>query len=584
MLFKQSRLPFLVLAICMGLGSLPTYAQNVSYPSRPKVIAFSRAENVRSLYVAVIGEVHKPGTFHLDPSTLNLHAVIRRAGGLTVDATHAIHVVRQGKISHQERFSETQNSPLQPGDLLIVESSQSKSTTGTVTEFDRDASTIHAGFEQPAPPAGVQVALLNVLDYPLVVTMRPDEAFVGQIVDQLGQGPEILPHLRVVSSDASMRFLPDQNKAAIHLTGGSAIVFEKGIVNRNRLPNGLPKPIESDIAQGAQSSLIGRPSGQSAELHSLGEKAFLSSSGTHEWHSLTSRQPAQEAVQPAPTELKLPTEEVKSDMQQPVLRLRPRIATMPSFTGDPPIANSSTRHPEPDRSPQVPIPQPDDSIGDDASSSSSPMIAPSLTIDDDVVNQIKPAKSAMPLVILFSVLLVMVGAAVMLRRQSQVIPVASSQASPAVMSDVVQQATVIEPTPAIAPLTSKSKLEQLIKNELPITFEVVSFPAGLELQGRLVPKPILRVDDSQNVVKQNGPHFGLTEPESGGYSLQEVIAQLDSAEPDTVRRPHFMGSKPQEVVTASIPAAMSSGPIAEGERPHAPLAKALFELEQGGRS
>ena len=580
MRFKQSRLTQLVLTICVGLSSLPVYAQNVSYPSKPRVIAFSRAEKVKELYVAVMGEVNKPGTYHLDPSALNLHSVIRRAGGLTADATQAIHVLRQGRM-HQERYSELKNSLLQPGDLLIVESAQGKTTNGSVTEFDRELSTIHASFEQSAPPSGVQVALVNVLDYPVVLVMRPDEAVLGQIVEQLGQGPETLTHLHVISADPTTRSIPDQNKAAIRLTGGSAIVFDKGVVNRNRLPHGLPRPIESEIALGAQSSLIGQPSGQSPALRNLGEKAFLSSSDSHEWHSLTSRQGSQEPVQAVPSEIKVPSEEFKAEVQPPVIRVRPRIANLP-FTGDAQIANSSTRQPDSDSTTQVPNPQPEESAAEDTSSS--PTIAPSLSLEADAVEPATPASSAMPLIILFSVLALMAGLAVMLRREPPKIETPLPQAEMAPSIQDMPPVAIAEPPVAIAPIASKSMLEQLIKNELPITFESVVFPTGLALQGRLAPKPILRVDDAQNVVKQNGPHFAPNEPESGGYSLQEVIAQLDSPASETVRRPHFMGSRPQEAVTASIPTATQPEPVAPVERPHAPLARALFELEQGGRS
>ena len=136
-------------------------------------------------------------------------------------------------------------------------------------------------------------------------------------------------------------------------------------------------------------------------------------------------------------------------------------------------------------------------------------------------------------------------------------------------------------------VATKSKLEMLIKNELPITVEAVEFPHGLALQGRIAPKPILRVDEGQNVLKQNGPHFTQAEQESSGYSLQQVISQLDTPTTESVRRPHFMGAEHSRT-SAPVGATTASGTTANtnqvNERANAPLAKALFELEQGGRS
>ncbi|MFX7938358.1 hypothetical protein ABTK47_19860, partial [Acinetobacter baumannii] len=60
-------------------------------------------------------------------------------------------------------------------------------------------------------------------------------------------------------------------------------------------------------------------------------------------------------------------------------------------------------------------------------------------------------------------------------------------------------------------------------------------------------------------------------------AVQEVISQFDLPETPPVRKPHFLDAEPRKVEAAA--------PRSPGEGPaKSPFAKALFDLEQGGRS
>ena len=580
MMSRVTRVACFVLAICMTEGSSPMSAQDGNsfrVSRKAKVVVFSAAANVKELYVAIMGEVAKPGTYRVDPSLLNLHSIVEKAGGFTGDATLAIRVVRRGRVSHIENYSENTNSLLLPGDLLIVDSKQLNTTTSKVQEFVQEPTTIHASYEERAAATGVQIALLNVLDYPIVLRLRPEEATTINIIENLGQSPELLSNANILYPDAFPRTSTDQSKYAIRLVGGSAVVFDRGFVNRDRLPATLPKPIESDIALGAQSGLIGSPTGQSPVLTILGERMFAPNVDSNVFGSQVPQ--TTESKQSFSTDIGQPTEEQKSDLMLPTVTTKPRIATVP-FSGVPRITNSSTGTAQADNSAGEPIPQPDDSVSENLSSSST--IAPSLSDDESMES---PPSSISSLQMLFLLLVVgtLIGTAVILRRTMD------------------SNSTARYPVPAIIPtipasetqqgqrggqIATKTHLELLIKNELPITFEPVEFPHELALQGRLVAKPILRVDEPQNVLKQNGPHFESSDQHSQGYSLQEVIAQLDAPETPSVRRPHFMGAEKQRVAASvkSSQDSVESPPSQFAKHSNAPLAKALFELEQGGRS
>ena len=153
------------------------FGQEERTRSSEKTITRAGSDNVNELYVAVMGEIDTPGTYRLDSSSLKLHRVIQLAHGFTTNASRAIRVIRPGRGSQTEIFSEKTDSPLMPGDLLIVVPRRSSATSGKIADFRaRDSQTVRANYEEGTIRAGIQVALLNVLDYPLVLRLRPEQA------------------------------------------------------------------------------------------------------------------------------------------------------------------------------------------------------------------------------------------------------------------------------------------------------------------------------------------------------------------------------------------------------------------------
>jgi hypothetical protein len=562
--------------------SIPVLAQNNPAPRRSIYMAFSKAEakdGVRGLYVAIMGGVVNPGTYHLDPSELNLHSLLKRAGGLSVDATRTVRVIRQGRLNHQISISEDSDKTdnlLTPGDLVIVDSKQSRDVLGKVTEFVDDPVTVSANYEVAAPNPGIQVALLNVMDYPLVVRLRPEEATTGHVIDQLGQSSEIIANTRVIAPNARTRNV-DGGASSIVLSSGSAIVFDRGAVQRDRLPPSLPRPIESEIAMGAQSGLIGSPNGQSPELRNVGQQALNSSTNSVNDSQLSQPMIA-DPIPSLPPSFGLSSDDQKADLQVPALNSNPRVTIVP-FTGSARIQKSSTGNSTSDDVMNEQIPQPDDTVNEN--NAVSPVEAPSLSFDDPAES---PATgSSIPLAIAtLAVSGTLIAAGVHFRKRLERHSIALSKL-PAefAVSPITESAEPVNFGETVA----NTLLERMIKNELPITIENVEFPADMALQGRIVAKPILRVDGPQDVLGQQGPHFATSDRELGKHSVQQVIAEADASE-SMPRRPHFLSKEKQHVAASTgspqEPRMPSSG--RGSERSSAPLANALFELEQGGRS
>ena len=176
----------------------------------------------------------------------------------------------------------------------------------------------------------------------------------------------------------------------------------------------------------------------------------------------------------------------------------------------------------------------------------------------------------------------LIGGALLIRRLLESRSIDLTSLPPSNAGDTVPQRQTVD-TFQLA--QSKSLLERLIKHELPISVESVEFPAMLVLQGRIAQKPILRVDGPQSILKQNGPHFGPSDRKADDTVLNETIAQLDAPEVAAVRRPHFIDSERHKVVTpATTSADQNAGIVQNDDSVKAPLAKALFQLEQGGHS
>lgn len=561
----------LALTSCLIMFASPSMAQYRPLPRRSVVIPLSQAgaiSEVRELYVAIMGQVARPGTYHLDPSKLTLRTVVDLAGGLTPDPMTSIRVIRSGRENQQISYSESvaqSDLPIQPGDLLIVEKKKATTGVGQVVEFDRDPTTVRASYEQQAEPAGVQIALVNVLDYPIVFTFPAEEATPQQIVHSLGQRPELLSAYKIVGASYRNRGF-EPIPPTIQLTAGSALVFDRSAINRERLPKTLPKPIESDIEFGAQAGLIGSPQGQSEQLLNVGRQAALPSNEALEQlppvpPAAVERTPLEQPIEP---ELELPT----------VSTSKPRIAIVP-FSGDAPITKSSTAarsksdmfEPAPKKA------EPTFTVEPGIESLNSVVDEPAIPQDSKM--------SAMTLVIMIGMISVAFVGAVILIRQRAKSQIAFGPIEPSFPSNSIE---TIPESASIAPVISRpapmTLLERMIKNQIPLTTEPVEFPSELVLQGKIVAKPILRVDGAQDVIVQSGPHFMTPDQRSSDSAIQDVIAQAEGPE-SMPRRPHFIRTQKAPDL-ASAPS--GQGPQASGGRSNAPLASALFELERGGHS
>lgn len=302
------------------LASSQMRAEESAARSSGKVVSFAEANHVNELYVAIMGEVDTPGTYRLDSTSLKLHHLLRCARGFTSDASRTVRIIRSGKVRQKEIFSEHSDSPLVPGDLLIVESRRLSFRSGKIasTENDDDQ-TIRAGYEEGTIRAGIQIALVNVLEYPVVLRLRADQANASYLIQALGQPMSLLAGTRIITPDIPGRLTSDAAKRAPRLEDGSVLVFEPGKVNRNRLPVTLPAPYDDWTSHSSEGAVAALHRRSSRDLRNLGQHPFWSNADpfdTTQNHSHPTQPTASSPVEQAPNVLEIEQfTNVSADMQ-----------------------------------------------------------------------------------------------------------------------------------------------------------------------------------------------------------------------------------------------------------------------------
>ena len=593
--------------------------------SNSKTIVWPSAQNSNNMQVGILGEIAKPGVYHVDAGSLSVQSLVRRAGGLTDDASLSIRIVRQERVIQSLFFSPQADSRLMPGDVLVVESMRSLSAMSKVLEGGPRANPVRQTAASPADPTGVQVAYVNVLDTPIVVKLHLEDARLERVVEMLGQPIELAGAVKVIDPQKASHVMAQVASGTLRLTDGSVLIFPRGSINRSKLPS-LPKPYGSEIAYGASPSLIGGPLGQSPELRSVGQLAplmvlpgFNSTPSAPMRNSATAPSTVPALITaPAPM---LPVAPSIPDFDplsgsMPVVSSRPRIATLP-FTGAAPLRSSSSRGPFESESiapPPQDDPQPQSMARNSSSRGESTQTTSKsnakqndLSSESHLAEPTEPA-GASPFTAfqMFGILAgvsALIGAALLARkhfdkpaadghRAQTRRDIASTPQTPiqseistdaAVSSEIVPPAaTPIEKALNSAEAVMENKLDRLIRNDLPVREEAVVFPAPIVLQGRIAPRPIHRLDRAAENVIGSGPHFATSADSSENASQESAAMELD-AHPSNeakISGPHFgrrrRDSRPITIGDESRAAAPREA------APFTPLADALRQL-QGDR-
>ena len=594
-----------------------------------KEIIWKSPANSNDIQVGILGEIATPGVYHVDAASLSVQALVRRAGGLTEDATQSIRIVRQERVAQSVFFSPQTDSPLMPGDVLIVESKRSRSAMSKILDGRMPTNPIRQVSADSADPTGIQVAYVNVLDAPVVVKLHLEDARLERVVQMLGQPIELAGAVKVIEPQKGSTVVGQIASGTLRLTDGTVLIFPRGSINRNKLPP-LPKPHDSEITAGAMPSMIGGPFGQSPELRSVGQMVPLMSLPNRD--SIPALNPVTTphfapdlAIPAAPSATQFDSQPAP----MPIVSNRSPIATVP-FTGAAHVRRSSSLGQiEPDAiapPPQDELP-PQTKTGSNSSHGESARTSSKLAANRNDLTDISDPEiatdpagatpfTAFQMCGILAGASALIGLALLARKhfdkqsidglrttprgdiaspQQQLAITTEVSADTAIATEMIPPAaTPIEQALAAAESVSENKLDRLIRNELPLREEAAVFPDEIVLQGQIAPRPIHRLDRAAESALGSGPHFATSERASrttAQGTTAQGTAEMGTAEMELdthpsaearISGPHF-GRRRRDARPITIGEASRAAETATREAaPSTPLADALRQL-QGDR-
>lgn len=187
------------LAMCLA-GWTPLAAAPQADPA-----AKTGDATTQEMYVAIVGEIRQPGTYRIVGKSVTLQDLVKRAGGTTPAASTLVCRIRCGEPGPRFPFRADAQDPLLDGDVYQVE-------------------------REPNLPAGrnkhgIHVALVGVLQRPVVQEIPPGQNETLTLIRQLGLTEEAARQVRVV--DHSTRWDPGQGAVEeLPIDNGAVVILQ----------------------------------------------------------------------------------------------------------------------------------------------------------------------------------------------------------------------------------------------------------------------------------------------------------------------------------------------------------------------
>src|SRR5579872_1382662 len=230
--------PWLLVAILIGIGNSPIAAR--AGDVRPHG-SRSMQSNTQH-YVAVMGQIGRPGVFEMSGPLPQLAEFLNLAGGMIRNASGSIRVIRGGRSS-QFFLSPKLSLQLIQNDLVIVESKQSMTgqqtgTTSSASGWQSNSGTLSAA---PAPPV-VQIGLVNLISRPVILDLPCEQAVLAQVLSLLHNPVTDKAQITLFKPGSGMQNVSLDQASDAKLTTGVVLVFDPATVNSAVLPR-LPNTI-----------------------------------------------------------------------------------------------------------------------------------------------------------------------------------------------------------------------------------------------------------------------------------------------------------------------------------------------------
>ena len=599
-----------------------SFAQSPRPNSKPKTS--KTVPHSHEIYVGILGQIVNPGVYQIQQRWLSADSLIQRAGGLTDQATtSSMRVFREGRIVSPLQA----DSSLLSGDVLIVESKQRRAAVNGAFNPEPQAYRVQPTAATSSDSDGVHVAFLNLLETPVVVKLRPENAQIEQIVQMLGQPIELSPSVTVLNSERVSRVDSDPSLSHSRVSDGSILIFPQRGVDRTRFPP-FPQPFASEIETDAIAEANADPRKQSIELPKVRQMAHPNEIISSAYSAQPGMTIAVAVSQPMTLVAPPPPLASRYESSSPANDFASRMATRP-FCGSPQFWSSSHRENMALEETIAPAPRDDPNLRRERGSVVKHPNIVALPNDTDqpksTDRNTESPFSAFQLLGLFGLISMLIPSAIITKKYfdglgtdnkrtpprrelshrlkigpASLVRVPLSAAFQVSAEDLGHQtqdrpqiqASLSNPAPlesldsAISKTATDQNLELPNRKERSIHQDVALFPHSIHMHGSVAPGPIRRLDRSSPTPHGNAPHVA-TMANTGRATADEsnsITSNSDPAEPAN-SAPNF-GSPGTVNRITSAQAAPASGPTSRvsvksrDDFQDTPLADALRQLHE----
>ncbi|MCA9017739.1 MAG: hypothetical protein KDA77_20615, partial [Planctomycetaceae bacterium] len=194
--------------------------------------------------VGLLGEFNHCAAYEVTPQDLDLHKVIIQAGGMTPKSSGIVRIIRGGRISQDLFYSPETDFPLMHGDVLIG----LKSSANDIDVSSEQNWNGNRGSQHQASPELIQIAIINLLDRPVIFGVPAEIADLAGILrclrqpleqyPQIAQSIKIIPPKRIhTNADFNSRKLTSKFASGTVLVLGSSRDIDLSMI-----PHSLPGP------------------------------------------------------------------------------------------------------------------------------------------------------------------------------------------------------------------------------------------------------------------------------------------------------------------------------------------------------
>lgn len=231
-------LRFLILLLCLSAGQ-SAIAQTVV-----REISLPQNQAGTTAVIGLLGEFNRCAAYEISQNDLNLNTVISQSGGLTPKASGIIRVIRGGRVSQDLFYSPDTDFPLMNGDVLIGLENSNNAIDLT--------NNLNGNNQRPtatqATPQLIQIAILNLVDRPIVFGVPPEIANLAGILrclrQPLDQYPQIAQNIKVISPQRNQGNPRLSHRTlTTSLASGTVLVLGPASgINLAMIPQSLPAP------------------------------------------------------------------------------------------------------------------------------------------------------------------------------------------------------------------------------------------------------------------------------------------------------------------------------------------------------